>query len=133
MVMRNESQQIVAVATDMWGNVISPLFDSTPALLVLEIEDGRVIDRRLELLGFESAYFRGLRLTRWGIEVLICGAVSFELQRMLESQSISLIPFISGEGQHALDAYLSGSLSAVGFRLPVHGMDRPHQFQEHAA
>lgn len=48
---------------------------------------------------------------RIGIKVLICGAISGCLQRVIESHGIHVIPWISGRVDDVLLAYQDGDLS----------------------
>ncbi|MDD5524745.1 MAG: NifB/NifX family molybdenum-iron cluster-binding protein [Smithella sp.] len=114
--MKSESQQKIALA--VWGNIISPVFDSTRMALIAESRDGKVVSSRHEWLGPELPYSRALRLSGWDIRVLICGAISAGFASTIEVYGIEVIPFISGEVQQVLDAYLNGTLTADVFHMP---------------
>ncbi len=114
--MMNVSQRKIALA--VWGNILSPLFDSASTVLLTDIKDGKVTARRTEALGPELPYSRALRLSEWGVQVLICGAISVGFARTIEVYGIEVIPFISGEVQQVLDAYLNGTLTADVFHMP---------------
>jgi predicted Fe-Mo cluster-binding NifX family protein len=125
--MKNESRQKIALAA--WGNIISPVFDATRTVLVAEIADGKVIGRRLESLGPELPYERALRLSAWGVRVLICGAISMGFARSIELNGIQVIPFISGDVRQVTDAYLNGMLMTGAFHMPGCGMGRKRRFR----
>ena len=112
----NVSQRKIALA--VWGNILSPVFDSASTVLLADIKDGKVTASRTEALGPELPYSRALRLSEWGVQVLICGAISVGFARTIEVYGIEVIPFISGEVQQVLDAYLSGTLTADVFHMP---------------
>ena len=96
------------VALAAWGNRISPVFDSTRMLLVAEIENGRVVGKRYETMRPELPYTRAARLSRLGISVLICGAISIGYASVVEMYGIQVIPFVAGQAHHVLHAYLKG-------------------------
>jgi predicted Fe-Mo cluster-binding NifX family protein len=109
------------VALAAWETRISPVFDSTHLLLVVEIENGRVVGKRYETMRPELPYTRAARLSRLGISVLICGAISIEYASVIEMYGIQVIPFVAGQAHHVLNAYLNGlpglgSDHVAGFR-----------------
>lgn len=114
--MKSESQQKIALA--VWGNIISPVFDSTHMVLIAESRDGKIVNSRHEWLGPELPYSRALRLSGWDIRALICGAISVGFARTIEVYGIEVIPFISGEVQKVLNTYLNGKLTADVFHMP---------------
>lgn len=124
---RNASE--VKVGLTVWGSRISPVFDSARTVLVAEIENGTVVGKSYGTLGPELPYARASRLAGLGINVLICGAISIEYARTIEVYKIQVIPFITGEVQQVLDAYLRGMLIAGSFQMPGCGMRRRKRFR----
>lgn len=114
--MRNADSKKIALA--VWGELISPVFDSARTGLIAEIEDGKIVSTRTESLGPELPYSRAKRLSGWGVQVLICGAISVEFARMLESFGIYVIGFVSGNACQVLDAYLAGTLIRNAYAMP---------------
>ncbi len=96
------------VAITVWGNRISPVFDSAQTLLIAEICEDKVVDRKLKL--FQATMFdRCLRLLKeLNVRVLICGALCEGPVRMLESHDIEVIAFITGEAEEILECYRPG-------------------------
>ncbi|MDP8255802.1 MAG: NifB/NifX family molybdenum-iron cluster-binding protein [Candidatus Alcyoniella australis] len=123
------SERQLKIALAVWGNRISPVFDSARTVLVAEIKDGKVVGKRRELLGAELPYSRALKLSGWGTRVLICGAISVGFARTIEVYRIQVIPFISGEAQQVLEAYLSGSLMAGTFHMPGFEINHRKRFR----
>ncbi|MBW2610283.1 MAG: hypothetical protein JRC68_08055 [Deltaproteobacteria bacterium] len=56
---------------------------------------------------------RSLRIRDFRVDLLICGAVSRALYRMLTATGIEVIPDISGRIEEILEAYLKGSLGSM--------------------
>lgn len=96
------------VAITVWGNRISPVFDSAQTLLIAEIWEDQIVDRKIQL--FQANMFcRCLRLLEeLNVQVLICGALCEGPVRMLEAQGIEVIPFVTGEAEKILEYYVQG-------------------------
>jgi len=120
--MRNADSKKIALA--VWGDILSPVFASAGAVLIADIEGGKATATRTEDLGPQLPYSRATRLSGWGVEVLICGAISVEFARMLESFGIEVIGFISGNARQVLDAYLEGTLIRNAYAMPGCGPGR---------
>jgi len=108
----------VKVAFAAWKNRISPVFDAAPMLYIVDIENGRVVEDRHEILSAELPYTRAARLSDLGIRVLVCGAISMEFSGLIEMYGIQVIPFVTGDVPQVLDAYLKGSLFMPSLRMP---------------
>jgi predicted Fe-Mo cluster-binding NifX family protein len=97
---------------------VSPVFDTASRLVVVEIGKEREIAR------FEtdiSEYFlpsKSMRLTGLGIDTLICGAISRPLAAMITTAGIKLIPWIAGQVDEVLQAFLSNTLFDPRFIMP---------------
>ncbi|MBN1382170.1 MAG: dinitrogenase iron-molybdenum cofactor biosynthesis protein [Deltaproteobacteria bacterium] len=125
--MISESRFKVALA--VWGDKMSPVFDSASTALVVEIKDGKENGRRHETLGPELPYARALKLSGWGIRVLICGAISTGFTRTIEGYGVQVISFISGDVQKVVEAYLNGTLTVGAFHMPGFRKGRRNRFR----
>ena len=105
------------IAITVWGNRISPVFDSAQTLLVAEIRQAKVINRQIEL--FQAGLFSNLieLLAELEVRVLICGALSDEPAAMLATSEIEVIPFITGEAETVLSLYVRG-MDLTDFIMP---------------
>jgi predicted Fe-Mo cluster-binding NifX family protein len=94
------------VAVTVWGNRISPVFDSAQTLLVVDIRKAEIVDRKIRL--FQATLFnRFLKLLEdMEVRVLICGALSRESVRQLAANDIEVISFIAGETERILELYI---------------------------
>lgn len=108
----------IKVALTVWENRISPVFDSARMLLIANIENKTVKSRRYEPFYSELSLRRAAKMSDLGVKVLICGAVSQPLANMVEAYGIELIPFVTGDVNQVLDAYLKDILSTPNFRMP---------------
>ncbi len=107
-------------AIPVWGSQLSPVFDFAQRILVVESERGREVLRFARDLPKESISFRSERLRDLGVDVLICGAVSNPLAKMITGSGITLVPWKCGPAEEVLEAYFSGSLEEARFAMPGH-------------
>ena len=106
------------VALTVWENRISPVFDSARMLMVTRIENGKLGGRQNKPFHGASPLSRATQIVDLDIEVLICGAVSDFTAMLIEGRGIQVIPFITGNAEEILDAYVAGTLSDARFRMP---------------
>jgi len=105
-------------AFTIWGNRISPVFDSANTLLIVEINSQQVCSRRYEPFYPDFPSRLAERLADLDIEVLICGAISEVPANVIESAGVKLIPFITGRADEVLDAYARGVTFVNTFIMP---------------
>lgn len=102
----------------VWSGRISPVFDVSQRLLVVDVQNGRIVARQEEPLLDEHPVGKVRRLVQLGIETLVCGAVSAHLADLARLQGIRMIPFTAGEVEEVLRAYLSGTLPRRELTMP---------------
>jgi predicted Fe-Mo cluster-binding NifX family protein len=106
------------IAVSIWEDKISPVFDTASKLLIIENETQRETSC-FEVYLLEQdipqrcSFIRGLDL-----DVLICGAVSRQLEGRLKASGIKIISGISGPAEDVLEAYLEEGLLHSGFFMP---------------
>ncbi len=106
------------MALTVWGNRISPVFDAANMLLVVEIENTKIISRRYEPFYPELTTRLAVRLTEMNVTILICGAISEMPANVLEANDIKLIPFITGDTDDVIDAYVKNIPFMQAFLMP---------------
>jgi len=106
------------VAIPAYSGRISPVFDAAGHLLVIEIVNGRELGRNALVMQAPES----LRRARWvaglGVNVLICGAISWPLAALLGSAGVSVISRKCGPVEEVLRAFMSGGLSEDAFVMP---------------
>ena len=102
----------------VWGERVSPLFDVSRRALLLDLAEGRVVGRdELDLPeGSGEASLAALR--RHGATTLLCGAVSEELALRAAALGLELVPFLAGEVEAVIAAYLTSRLRNDAFAMP---------------
>jgi len=94
------------------------VLDVARNLLVLDIEAGTQQERRRESLSETGVLARAERLKAMFVNVLICGAISWPLERALVSAGIEVIPHVCGNVDEVLHAYLTGHLRDAAYLMP---------------
>jgi predicted Fe-Mo cluster-binding NifX family protein len=105
------------VVLTIWENRISPVADSALKLLVVETDNRRIVGRRFEGFNENSLLNRARKLSDLKGEIFICGAISEFFASLIEGYGIRLIPFVCGEVDEVLDAYLENSLRCPRFLM----------------
>ena len=105
------------VVLTVWENRISPVADSARQLLVVDVEDQTIQGRCTERINAGSVFCRARRLAELKVKVLICGAISNFYASLVEGYGIRLIPFICGQAEEVLEAYLHDSLQSTRFMM----------------
>jgi predicted Fe-Mo cluster-binding NifX family protein len=106
------------IAIPVWQDKISGVFDFADKLTLAEIQD-RTEKSRVELpMPDEPISQKAGRLKELDVDVLICGAISKPLAFLIISSGIKIIPFVSGEFDEVLRAYMDGRLTDSRFLMP---------------
>ncbi len=106
------------LALAMWNGRISPVFDVSRQVHVVDIEDGRVIARHEEALPGTELCAQVSRLSTLAPHVLICGAISRPLADLLAAANVEVISFTAGPVEDVLAAWLAGSLPNPALSMP---------------
>ncbi|MBU1172858.1 MAG: NifB/NifX family molybdenum-iron cluster-binding protein [Proteobacteria bacterium] len=110
------------VAFTIWGGRISPVFDAAHDLMIVMIEGHGVKGKHYFTFDPDRVAALISMLEHDRVDVLICGAISEAPARMITESGIQLIPFISGNVERILDAFVKGDPLSPVFLMP--GCDR---------
>lgn len=111
-----------------WANRIAPVFDVTRQFRLVQVDSGRVIEEAEAVLADIHPMQKALRLNEWGVDTLVCGAISRSLERTLSANGIRVIPFVSGSLSDTIEAWLSGRIEDECFAMPGCWGRRPSRF-----
>ncbi len=82
------------------------------------------------LLKSRDPFGRAKEVAQAGVEVLICGAVSHAFETALISAGIRVLPFMCGDLEAVIGAFLQGKLTDGRFLMPgCFGRRQAHRFQ----
>jgi predicted Fe-Mo cluster-binding NifX family protein len=112
------------IALTVWEDRISPVFDVAAMILLAEIENGNVLNRRL--IPFNPGVLSQLAemIKKMDVSVLICGAISEAPANILMANGVKLIPFISGKTEWIIDAFAKNKPIVRAFSMPGIGRQR---------
>ena len=106
------------IAIPIWNGRVSPVFDTASRLLVVEVEEEGECSRFETDISEHFLPSKTMRLTGLGIDTLICGAISRPLAYMITTAGIKLIPWISGQVEEVVQAFLTNTLFDPRFIMP---------------
>ena len=115
-------KQIIAVT--LWENRISPVFDASRSVLLIESESGQEINRSEVLFKSDSPHEKAHELSELGVHTVICGAISESYFSALESAGIHVEAFIAGEADQIVCAILKGKKINGKYCMPGCGRKR---------
>jgi len=106
------------IAIPVWNDCVSNVFDFAHRLLLVDIEDGREVERSEVELKAQSLPQRAGSLKNLGVDVLICGAISRALASMVAASGTEVLAFVTGRINDVIEAYLTGQLVKPEFTMP---------------
>jgi len=109
------------VAVTVWEDTVSTVCDFSSRLLVFDVLGDEIKNR--SFIPFQTGVMpeRMNQFEALGIEVLLCGAISQPLERMIRASGVKVIPCLRGSIEEVIRAYLDGGLSDARFTLPGFG------------
>jgi predicted Fe-Mo cluster-binding NifX family protein len=108
----------MVVAITAWDGRIAPVFDVTRQATVLAFADGKESAPRQELTLSANPVAKAAQLAEAAAETVLCGAISQPVAALLAARGIKVIPFLAGDAEKVLAAFLAGKLPAPAFAMP---------------
>lgn len=112
------NMSIMKIAIACREERISPVFDVSNAIFLVEIDGGKKLRRWNITLLNNDPFARAREISSIGIKVLICEAVSRVLQIALTAAGVQVVGFICKNFEDVLSAYLRGQLINGSFSMP---------------
>ena len=106
------------IAVAVWHNRISPVFDVSREMRILEVRDGKIGREDVETYACDNPVKRVVRLRELRVQTLICGAISQHFREMLTASGMNVIAFTAGNIEDVLRAYLAGALPQPALSMP---------------
>ena len=106
------------IAIPVWEDKVSPVFDTSLRLLVVEVENRKEVSRFIYYMDEQDLTRKCNRIRKLDIDTLICGAVSHPYLRMLLASGLDVFQQVSGRTEEVLEAYLQGKLFHSRFLMP---------------
>lgn len=105
-------------AFSTWDNRIAPVFDVARQICLVKAEPGNIISQSREVLTGDVPVQRALRLMELGAATLVCGAISRPVLDIFSGYGFRVYPFVAGDLQEVIQAWLGGSLDGDAFAMP---------------
>lgn len=113
------------IALTVWNGRIAPVFDVAGTLRLVRLQEDAVTEDILISVPPGSGMIsRVASLVEQRIDILVCGAVSRPVHRMLADSGIEVHSFVAGYADDVLEALLKGNLEKQPFLMPGCGMGR---------
>jgi len=106
------------IAVSYWHNKISPVMDVAENFLIIDILNGKPIKNRKINLSGKSHAEKVEYFVKRNIDVLLCGAISNRYHCLIMAKGIEVIPWLTGDIDGILDAYLYSKSLESGFIMP---------------
>lgn len=101
-----------------WDNRIAPVFDVAREVRLVEARGGRIVSVEPGPLAAQSPAQRALHLVELGAGTLVCGAISRTMQSLIASHGIRVIPFVAGDLDEVIAAWVAGGLQSGDYDMP---------------
>jgi predicted Fe-Mo cluster-binding NifX family protein len=102
---------MVKAAFASWNDRIAPVFDVAQWIELVETDTGHIINRNKASVAGETPSQKASRLAELEVGILVCGAISRPMQAIITAYGIEVIPFIAGDLQEVIQAWLCGKLA----------------------
>ncbi len=105
------------IAFSSWNSRVAPVFDVAGRICLVETEEGRILSETTDTLPAEEPVEKVRQLTRLRVNTLVCGAISRFLHDLVRSSGITVVPFVAGDLQEVIHAWIEGRLGD-SFAMP---------------
>ena len=106
----------VAFAT--WEGRISPVFDASKKMTVLEVKNGEIISRDSGVKLPDYPLQKVKKLIDLRAQTLVCGAISRPVANFAAASGIKVFPFTAGNLEEVIKAFMEGTLSDPTLSMP---------------
>jgi predicted Fe-Mo cluster-binding NifX family protein len=106
------------IAIPVWEDRVSTTLDFAQAMLVVVAEGRRDVSRREVRFSATTPAGTVHTLQELGADILLCGAVSAPLARALTEAGIRVVPYVAGDVDRVLAAFLCGRIDDPRYLQP---------------
>jgi predicted Fe-Mo cluster-binding NifX family protein len=115
---------MTVAAFSCWKDRIAPVLDTAREFHIVEIRAGKTVRETRESLADTQPLRTVLRMAELQLDVLVCGAISRNIQDLIAAYGIRVVPFVSGELRQVIEAWLEGNLEKDAFAMPGCGFQK---------
>jgi len=102
----------------VWEDRIAPVFDTTRKILVVDVDAGKLVREKEEILDDELPVQKAFRLSELGVDTLICGAITRSLHEIVVANGIQVISFVTGDLRELIQAWMTAGLKGDAYVMP---------------
>lgn len=115
----------VRIALTVWNGRIAPVFDVAGTLRLIKGDEKGIEEDKIVILPNENRVMKRVEmLAELQIEILVCGAISRAVHRIIADSGIKIHSFVSGDADEVIQALFAGNLDEKPFSMPGCGMGR---------
>jgi len=111
------------IAIPIFGNRISPRFDFSPEMWIIDVEGGEVVRQEKLPTANLNLPQRLEQITSNGVDKVICGGIDGFCQSQLGSRGIDVVQDVIGDAEIVFDFFMRGRLQS-GFCCERRGRKR---------
>jgi predicted Fe-Mo cluster-binding NifX family protein len=111
------------IAIPIFENRVSPRFDFSPELWIIEVESGEVVSQEKFPTANLNLPKRLEQITSNGVDKIICGGIDGLSRNQLGSRGIDVVQDVIGDAEIVFDLFMRGRLRP-GFRCERRGRRR---------
>jgi predicted Fe-Mo cluster-binding NifX family protein len=98
------------IAIPIFGNRISPRFDFSPEMWVIQVERGEVVGQEKLSTSNLNLLQRLEQVTSNGVDKIICGGIDGFSRNQLGSRGIDVVQDVIGDVEVVFDLFMRGKL-----------------------
>jgi predicted Fe-Mo cluster-binding NifX family protein len=98
------------IAIPIFGNRISPRFDFSPEMWIIDVEGGEVVRQEKLPTANLNLPQRLEQITSNGVDKVICGGIDGFCQSQLGSRGIDVVQDVIGDAEIVFDLFMKGRL-----------------------
>jgi predicted Fe-Mo cluster-binding NifX family protein len=98
------------IAIPIFGNRISPRFDFSPEMWIIEVDRGEVLRQEKLPTANLNLPQRLEQITSNGVDKVICGGIDGFCQNQLGSKGIDIVQDVIGDAEIVFDLFIRGRL-----------------------
>ena len=106
------------IAITVWGNKISPVFETAEHLLLVDIVDAVEQNRELIKMNGLLPVQKITLLEDLNVQLLVCGAITRELESSFDANKVKIISFVCGNVEQLISAVSHGEPVRDMFGMP---------------
>ncbi|MGD9823460.1 NifB/NifX family molybdenum-iron cluster-binding protein [Desulfobacter sp.] len=106
------------IAITTWGNRVSPVFDAAKTLLIADIENQIIHNKKYETFQPDDIISLAALLNREKVTALVCGAISESSAARLVENKIRMFAFVTGNAMDILDCLARHNTIKPAFMMP---------------